>query len=130
MSAELELWLREYAEAFDAFDEEGLASRFHCPCLMVGPGHVAELPTPAAIRANVRAILAHHRDRGFGSARIRNLSVDLAGTRIAFATVDWEVVAPDGAPLWEFRNTYNLVRSPEAPGDWKILVSTTHEASR
>ena len=115
-----------YAAAFSEYDEDRLVSFFHVPCLMVNGRAVVLLPDPGTVRGNVEGLLRYHRDEGVELARVESVRSESLGPSLAIARVDWHVRRAD-RPAWEFANTYNLARSD---GDWKIVVSTTHETSR
>ena len=121
----LEAFFGDYASAFNRFDRLAICRSLWCPCLMVGPDSVSVLATEDAIRANTEALLRHHEAAGFGRAVASVVSVRTLGSGLALSTVDWRVEKPDGALLWQFTNTYNLI---ERGGCWRIAVSTTHGA--
>ena len=103
-----------------------MAGFFHCPCLMVNGDFVAPLTSEDAILANMRGLVAHHREQGYGRAVVADLDVQLASESLAIVSVHWRVFDREDALLWDFRNTYNLVRYDS---NWKVLVSTTHESA-
>lgn len=115
--------LEEYAEAFDAFDAERIATYYHCPCLMVTEGLVAPLMTEDAILENMRGLLDHHRAQNVGRAEVSDLHVEHLAKGLAIVRAHWHIHDREDAPLWSWLNTYNLV---DHGSGWKILVSTTH----
>lgn len=123
MADPLETWFLDYAREFDAFDAEAIAARLHCPCLMVSRDGVVPLTTREAILANMRAVMAHHRAEGYGHAAVTELQVDRQAPTLAIARVRWNVLDSQGAPLWDWWTSYNLVDLGEG---WKVLVATTH----
>jgi len=82
--------------------------------------------TQRAVRANLEALLRYHQERDFGCASLAGISAQPLGAHLSLVTVRWNVADSAGDPLWEFSNTYNLVRHGT---DWQIVVSTTHEAA-
>ncbi len=116
-----------YAAAFTEYDEERLVSFFYVPCLMVNGRSVVLLPDAGAVRTNVGGLLRHHRAEGVELARVESVRSESLGPDLAIAHIEWHVGRGD-RPAWEFANTYNLTR-PGDGEDWKIVVSTTHEAS-
>ncbi len=48
------------------------------------------------------------------------------GGHLALVSIRWGVADSVGDPLWDFWNTYNLVRHRS---DWQIVVATTHEVA-
>ena len=123
MADPFETWFLAYARDFDAFDAEAIAARFHCPCLMVGSHGVVPLTTREAILANMRAIMAHHREQRVGHAAVADLRVDPQAETLAIAHVRWKVLDVDGAPLWDWWTSYNLADLGQG---WRVLVATTH----
>lgn len=123
MADPFETWFLDYARDFDAFDAEAIAARFHCPCMLVSRDGVVPLTTRDAILANMRAVMAHHRAEGYGQATVTELRVDRQAPSLAIARVRWNVVDPEGAPLWDWWTSYNLADLGEG---WTVLVATTH----
>lgn len=118
-----EHYFGDYADAFNRFDAVGIASFFHCPCVMVSNQGATVLSTPDAIHANTEALLAFHREHDFGRALVCDLQTRSLASNLAVVEAGWQVERVDGSVLWTFRNTYNL---GDFGGGWRILASTTH----
>jgi hypothetical protein len=93
---------------------------------MVAADSLASFPTREALVANVRSLVETYRGAGYLSARPALETSALLSPALALATVRWRVGRRDAQPAWDFRNTYNLVRTD---GAWRIAVSTTHESA-
>jgi len=93
---------------------------------MVSADAVAPLVTEEAIRTNLTELLRYHERQGVGRASAAEIDVRLLGGHLAVVTVRWSIARSDGSQFWGFSNTYNLV---DHGAGWKVLVSTTHEAS-
>ena len=124
-TADLEPFFERYAAAFDAFDAQAVAAFLHCPCLMVNAEHVVPLTTPDAILANMRAVLRHHRAQGYARAAVSDVTELARSEGLAIVRVRWRVHRADETLLWDWLNSYQLVRAADADG-WRIAVSTTH----
>ena len=116
-------YFTRYASAFDAFDGEAVARFYHVPCTMIRAGHVDVLATASAVRANMEALLRHHRAQGYERASFDGVRAVVLDRELALVTVPWTIHLR--ASALTFRNTYELVR---LAGDWRIVVSTTHES--
>jgi hypothetical protein len=123
MADPFELFFREYAAAFDAFDAERIAGLFHCPCLMVSADIVVPLTTQHAIVSNMQGLVAYHRQEGYARARVSDVRVSKQAPNLAHVTVRWQVLRADESVLWDWKNDYELVDYGDG---WKILVSTTY----
>ena len=124
MLESFEPYFSDYAEAFNRFDVAAIASFYHCPCLMISARGVAPLLTAAAISGNTEGLLAHHREQGYGKAIADAVTTQLQRQSFAVVTVGWHILRADGASLWRFANTYDLI---DHGSGWRIAVSTTHE---
>jgi len=118
-----ELYFRAYAAAFDAFDADEIAARFHCPCLLVNSEIAVPLTTRHAIVSNICAVLAHHRAEGYSRAAVTDVVPRHQAANLATVEVGWQVFEADESLLWDWRVTYNLVDYEDR---WQILVATTH----
>ncbi len=123
MAHPFEKLFRDYARCFDDFDVEGVAAFFHCPCLLVNGEFVSSLSTRNAILLNVEGLLEFHREQGVGRASASDIRVEFQAENLAIVQVRWRVDDREGAPVGNWRNTYNLV---DHGSGWRILVSTTH----
>ena len=123
MSESFAGYFRDYALAFDAFDPERIACFFHLPCLMVDRGGAAVLTTRDQLLENMRAVLEHHRQQGYARAAVCEIEAHRQAASLATAQLRWRILREDDSPLWDWRNSYQLVDYGEG---WKIAVSTTH----
>lgn len=123
--AEFVAYFTRYAAAFDAFDAAAVARFCHVPCTMIRAGQVDVLTTAGAISANMEALMRHHRAQGYERASFDGLRVAMLDRDLALVTVSWTIHLRAPAKALTFRNTYELARMAD---DWRILVSTTHQA--
>jgi hypothetical protein len=119
-----ESFFSRYAEAFDSFDAEAIASFYHVPCLLVRAPEVVALSTRSAVLANMRSLLATYRSRGYKRARFVDLRAVLLDPGLALVTVPWTIDLVDASST-QFHNTYEMV---EQGGEWRIVVSSMHES--
>jgi ketosteroid isomerase-like protein len=125
MADPFETFFADYADAFDRFDAEAIASFYHCPCMFVSAEGVAVLDAPDAIDANMRALLAAHRTQRIARAHVLALRTERLAPGLALVHVRWSVASREGTRLSEWSNTYQLVDRGEG---WRIAISTTHDA--
>jgi hypothetical protein len=118
-------YFTRYAAAFDAMDPEAVATFYHAPCLLVRSGSAVELASAAAVLANMRALVAAYRARGYERATFSELQAVFLDRDIALVTVPWTIHLRGSAGVENFRNTYQLA---ELGGRAGILVSTLHAA--
>ena len=127
-----------YASAFDDFDAEQIASFYHCPCVLVSGDSVAALTTEKAILNNMQLLVANQRQQGCIRASASEFRVEYQAPNLAIVCVRWRIFKKDDELLWDWLNTYNLVKSGDCPrphakvglpDDWRILVSTTHSSA-
>jgi hypothetical protein len=116
-------YFTRYAAAFDAMDPEAVASFYHAPCLLVRSGSAVVLASAEAVLANMRALVAAYRSRGYERATFSDLEVVFLDRDIALVSVPWTIHLRGSAAAESFRNTYQLA---ELGGRAAILVSTLH----
>ena len=126
MADPFERYFEEYARAFDDFDEDRIASFFHCPCFMVNHEFVGSLTTERAIVDNMRGLLVYHRAQGYDHGSVSDIRVEYQAENLAIVRVRWRIFKAESKLLWDFVNTYNLADHGDG---WKILISTTHASA-
>jgi hypothetical protein len=124
VAADVERYFTAYARAYDTFDAAAIADYFAVPSYIVHPGRdSAAFMTRAALVANMERVNEMNREHRFGRATFDPLAVAVFAPTLVLATVPWVIHDVDGALLWRFKCTYNLVKRADA---WKILVCTNH----
>ncbi len=126
MADPFEEYFQSYANAFDESDPERITSHYHCPCTMVNAGSITTFDTRASLLRNMEALLRYNEAEGYDHSAASAFRVDQQARNLAIVDVRWRVYRQDDSVLWDWGNSYNLV---DYGAGWKILVSTTHEAS-
>jgi uncharacterized protein (TIGR02246 family) len=121
---EVATFFERYAATFNALDPEAVTTFYHVPCMMIQPGSAVALGSREAVLANMTALVELYRAQGYQRASFADLRAGSLGPTLVLVTVAWTIHHRDGAsPV--FRNTYELA---EIDGQWRIVVSTTHES--
>ena len=124
LAAEIVRYFEGYARAYDTFDAERIAAHFEVPSHILHPDRrSAGFTTREALVANMERIDTINRDARFGRAAFSPPRVTAFAPTLVQATVPWIVHDVDGAVLWRFTCTYNLVRTDDG---WKIVLCTNH----
>lgn len=121
---ELVSFFDRYAATFDAFDPAAITAFYHVPCMMIQAGRAVALRSREAVLANMAALVDLHRAQGYERASFAGLRRASLGLSFVLVTVPWTLHLGDGASR-AFLNTYELGK---IDGEWRILVSTTHES--
>lgn len=115
--------LDDYYKAFSTLDVQAILPYYHEPCLLMGPGGVAALPTHAALAAFFTPAMEALRARGYQRSELSGMDVkvlsataiQVGGTAIRYKT--------DGRELERVGVTYLLHK---AENGWKIAVLVAH----
>jgi hypothetical protein len=114
----------QFCEAFATFDAECVGRLFATPGVAFrNDGTLVSLATREDLHRYYQAVLDHFQSNGARTVRWSDLAVLKMGTRAVLATVTWELLDADGAPLMRWRQSYNLAMLDGAP---KIFASAMH----
>jgi hypothetical protein len=124
LAAEIARYFEGYASAYDAFDAAAIAAHFAVPSYILHQDRAAPaFATREALVANMERLNAINRESRYGRATFAPPSVIAFAPGHVLATVPWTIRDVDGAVLWRFTCTYNLVLQDDG---WKIVVCTNH----
>jgi hypothetical protein len=113
-----------FCEAFATFDAKCVGRLFATPGVALrNDGTLVSLATREDLHRYYQTVLDHFRENGARTVRWSDLAVLKMGTRAVLATVTWELLDADGAPLLRWRQSYNLAMLDGAP---KIFASAMH----
>ena len=127
MTDELLAFFARYRDAFNRLDGEAVAALYAEPSAIAQHGVVTHWPDRAAVAANMVALCAQYRGRGFVSAAFEpGLHLPL-GEHDAVVTLQWRITGAPGAHDELFRTAYHLTRTPQG---WRVLLCTAYEESR
>lgn len=122
--AEAAAFFDDFVAAFLQFDGPLIARRYHAPYLaMHTAGRYDLLATTDEIGAYFQRVVDQYRGDGCTACRHRGLQVVTLGAHAMLATVSWDLLDPAGAILSSWRESYNLVRTPQG---LRIFASTDH----
>ncbi len=126
LTKQVESFFREYNDTFKTIDGRRIATLYHAPSLTLrGDGTFLLLDTQEAIEKFFQKVAETYSGEGYADGAFTNLTVVPIGGRSALATMDWTLLRRDGTPIREWRQSYNLLRTPDG---WKIILSTFHVA--
>jgi len=124
LEAEIVLYFKGYARAYDAFDADAIAGHFAVPSYILHADRgSAGFTTHAALVANMERLNAINREARYGRAAFAPPHIAAFAPTLVQATVPWIIHDVDGAVLWQFKCTYSLFRSDAG---WKIVLCTNH----
>ena len=124
MTEEIRRFFEQYTKAFDSIDGTRIAALYHIPTVtMRGDGSIHCLQSREELARFFQSVAETYSREGYRSGSFKNLQVIPIGGRSALATLQWELRREDGNVIREWRQSYNVVRTP---GGWRILVSTFH----
>jgi hypothetical protein len=114
----------EFVAAFRSFDGGEIARRYLSPYLALhADGSIDCFHSAAEIAAYFQKIVDDYHRSGCRSCRYRELEVVPLGARSALATVTWDLLREDGAPLTSWRESYNLTLVDES---LRVVASVDH----
>ena len=114
----------EFVAAFASFDGSVIARRYQSPYLALhADGSIDCFDTPAQIAAYFQKVVDDYHREGCRSCRYRDLEVMPLGSRSALATVTWDLLREDGAPVTSWRESYNLTRVGDS---LRVVASVDH----
>ena len=122
--AEATAFFDDFVAAFAHFDGPLIARRYHVPYLAMHAAGRHDLLTSAeAVGAYFQRIVDQYRGDGCTACRHRGLQVVTMGGEALLATVSWDLLDASGGVLSTWRESYNLLRTPQG---LRIFASTDH----
>ena len=114
--AAVEAFIDEYRQTFESFDAAAVARLFAFPLHVTGEAHdvsLAAVPTVEAWQPAIERIIGAYRTLGVAGADVRSLEVVDVTTRIAHATVHWDLHRADGHTVYDFHASYTVAETPD-----------------
>jgi ketosteroid isomerase-like protein len=124
---EIRQFFERYRDAFNRLDGDAVARLFAVPSGIAHDKGYTHWPTFEAVRANMIALCDLYRSHGFEKARFEPSSFLAQGEKFAVADLAWKIDRRDGQEAWQFRTSYNLMRTEEG---WRVLCCTAYEEKR
>ena len=124
MTDEILAFFARYRDAFNALDGEAVAALYAEPAAIAQNGSVTHWPDRAAVAANMAALCAQYRGRGFVAAAFALQQHLPLGAHDAVVTLQWRIEWAGAAPASVFDTAYHLTRTPQG---WRVLLCTAFE---
>ena len=118
-------FIREYGRAFDRYDLTAIMNSYYFPCFIVKAGKIHTLVTEEAKRSYFEDLLDGYRDAAYARAETPTIEVKHLGPDSALVTVNWHCLDDDDEVVFDFWDTYHLVR---VGSEWRILGDTVYDA--
>ena len=118
--------LEAYATAFNQVDSAAIADMYHLPCLTVrGDGTIHVFNEREQVHKFLGSVARAYYDEGNRDCMFGELTIVPIGGECVLATLKWTLRGDDQAPIRDWRQSYNLIRTEEG---WKFLLSTFHRS--
>ena len=127
MTDDILAFFERYRDAFNALDGEAVAALYAEPAAIAQNGTVTHWPDRSAVAANMGALCAQYRGRGFVAAAFEPLQHLSLGAHDAVVTLRWRIGWAAGAPASVFDTAYHLTRTAQG---WRVLLCTAFEEAR
>jgi hypothetical protein len=115
--------MQEYTRRYVAHDEEGVAELCICPFLAIREGVPIHLADRAAVCDHFATVMDAYREAGYASFSPVEIDTRELGERVAFTTVRWHALDPDGTVARDTMTTYHVLSTPAG---WRFLSYTNH----
>lgn len=113
-----------YRDCFNLLDAPGAGSHYAAPSFVVKNGGVVRI-APETKNDYFGSLMSGNATEDHHVWEVAELEVDQPAANGAIVTVRWIARRPDGAVLWDFRDTY--IAADEGEG-WLILGDIVHSA--
>ncbi len=113
-----------YRDAFNVLDGDAVAALYAEPSGISQAGQYTLWPDRAAVAANMRALCAMYRERGFVRASSTVTRTLLFGRHDVVVDVAWRIDWAAGSEPWRFATAYHLTCSD---GAWRVRQCIAHE---
>ncbi len=127
MTPDIQAFLDRYRDAFNALDGDAVAALYAEPSGIAQGGRYTPWPDRAAVAANMRALCAMYRERGFVRAAFTTRRSLPLGRHDVVVDLDWRIDWQGGAAPWHFATAYHLMRGNEG---WQVRQCIAHEEDR
>jgi len=123
MPREIQAFFESYRDAFNALDGRAVADLYAEPSGIAQDGTYTHWPDGRPISENMKALCESYRDKGFVRATFQPQHFIEQGEKFAVVDLLWRIDWGAGQDPWQFKTTYNLVRTPQG---WKVLLCTAY----
>ena len=128
--AEISAFMDTYSSAFLRFDQDAIADHYVLPVHFVSDAAEVALRTVATeetCRAAVEPVLNWHRKLGVVASRRLRFDVVELSPRMVCLDLAAEFQDSSGAPLYDYRGLYTLVRKD---GGWRVATISHNQIPR
>ena len=126
MPREIRDFFESYRDAFNALDGTAVAELYAEPSGIAQDGAYTHWGQRLAVAENMQALCRLYEERGFVHAEFEPHQFIDQGAQHATVDVGWRIDWNRGREPWNFRTTYNLVRTAQG---WKVLLCTAYSES-
>jgi ketosteroid isomerase-like protein len=123
MPREIRAFFENYRDAFNALEGRAVADFYAEPSGIAQDGTYTHWPTRQQVAENMDALCKLYEDKGFVRADFEPGQFIDQGAQYAVADVQWRINWNQGQEPWQFKTTYNLVRTAQG---WKVLLCTAY----
>lgn len=123
MLSEIRAVFESYRNAFNALDGNAVAELYAEPSGIAQDSVYTHWPTREPVAENMVALCQIYKNKGFVNADFEPAQFIEQGESHAIADVKWQINWNEGQEPWQFRTTYNLVRTSQG---WRVLLCTAY----
>jgi len=124
MTEQLNAFFDRFVADIPSFDGAVIGERYQVPYMAVSTNGAAWLcTTPEEVAEYFQSVLDRHQSRGVKSCTWEDLSYQEVGSHCYLATVTWTMRDGDGQPVSNWRESYNMMKTPQG---LKIFTSIDH----
>jgi len=117
-------FITNYGRAWDNYDLQTILDYYYMPCFIFKAGQVFANMTERSKYHYFQNLLSAYQQQGVVQAEIPNFEMKTLGDNSALITVEWICKRADRAVVFDFWDSYHLIR---IDGRWKILDDTVHD---
>ena len=123
MPREIQAFFESYRDAFNRLDGKAVADLYAEPSGIVQDGAYTHWPDRRPVAENMEALCGLYREKGFVRAAFEARQFIDQGDKLAVAELQWRIEWTEGQAPWQFKTSYNLVRTSQG---WKVLLCTVY----
>ncbi len=117
-------FITDYGQAWDNYDLQTIIDHYYTPCFIFKAGKVYANVTEEVKLRYFQNLLEAYQQQRVSQAEIPHCEVKSLGDNSALVTVEWVCKRADGAVVFDYWDSYHLIRIDR---QWKILDDTVHD---
>ena len=123
MPHEITAFFEAYRDAFNSLDGHKVADLYAEPSGIAQDAAYTHWPSRKPVRENMIALCEIYKEKGFARADFAPRQFIDQGENHAVADLLWRIEWNEEQEPWQFKTTYNLVRTAEG---WRVLLCTAY----